>query len=127
MIFRNFKLALYSSLLLFMLLDIPHSHAEQSELKSLLITLNQHIIDLEKRVGVLEGKLQKTSKTTPKGKQEWRRLKKGMSMDTVKEILGAPKNIEAGYLTYWYYASSTFHSKVIFNNNNLVYGWDEPK
>lgn len=53
----------------------------------------------------------------------WRSLKKGMSPDEVRAVLGEPANIRAGAFTYWQYSGD---GRVTFLKD-AVYGWDEPR
>ena len=54
----------------------------------------------------------------------WRALYKGMSMSGVQSLLGSAESVKGGYLTYWYYASG---ARVVFDNDNKVMSWDEPR
>jgi outer membrane protein assembly factor BamE (lipoprotein component of BamABCDE complex) len=113
--------------LLVILLVLPTlaNSSEVDELKSLVMSLNQHVVNLEKRVKELE----KLVKTKPVNisleKTTWRKLKRGMSFSQVRSILGEPKNITAGYTTFWYYTSSTYRSMVTFSGDKVM-SWDEP-
>lgn len=53
----------------------------------------------------------------------WRSLKKGMSPDEVRSVLGEPANVNAGGFTFWRYSN---RGEVTFYNG-VVYGWDEPR
>ncbi len=53
----------------------------------------------------------------------WRYLKKGMSYDDVRAILGQPNRIMGGTITFWYFPNS---SDVTFYEDKL-YGWSEPR
>jgi hypothetical protein len=53
----------------------------------------------------------------------WRSLKKGMSYDEVRAILGEPNRIEGGTFTHWYFPS---RSDVTFHEDKL-YSWSEPR
>lgn len=85
--------------------------------------------DLERRVGELES-LIKSAPTqsepipTPTKWQDlanWRRLRRGMSMDQVRALLGEPERVDAGYTTIWRWA----YANVRFVNEKLD-GWSEP-
>ena len=114
--------------LLFILLTTPAivQTSEIDELKQLVISLNQHVVNLEKRVKELEKQIKSKPVNISIEKAAWRKLKRGMSFSQVRSILGEPKTIDAGYHTYWYYSSNTYSSKVTFDNNERVSGWDEP-
>lgn len=53
---------------------------------------------------------------------KWRRLKRGMSMDQVRSLLGEPESVAAGSFTFWYYSD---HASVSFYQEKLD-GWQEP-
>ncbi|HCV01582.1 MAG TPA: hypothetical protein DG048_02960 [Pseudoalteromonas sp.] len=114
--------------LLFVFLIIPTltNASETEELKRLVISLNQHVVNLEKRVAELEQQIKSKPTNITIEKAAWRKLKRGMSFSQVRAILGEPKKIVAGYATYWYYSSQLYSSRVSFNNYEKVSGWDEP-
>lgn len=63
------------------------------------------------------------SKDGWKSLSNWRSLRKGMSQDDVRSILGEPEVVRAsGSFTYWNYSNSevTFHQE-------RLYGWMEPR
>lgn len=86
--------------------------------------------DLERRVRELEA----LGKTTPSKAQpgpasgnwrdlaNWRRLRKGMSVEDVRLLLGEPDRVESAVFTYWYWAGADVH----FYDEKL-YGWSEPR
>lgn len=54
----------------------------------------------------------------------WRSLKKGMTPDVVRSVLGEPANVRAsGALTFWSYSN---RGTVTFFGD-LVDGWNEPR
>ena len=53
----------------------------------------------------------------------WRSLKKGMSYDNVRQILGEPGRIQGGSFTFWIYPD---RGSVTFYNDRLD-SWTEPK
>ena len=53
----------------------------------------------------------------------WRTLKKGMSYDDVRAILGEPTRIQGGDLTFWFFAN---RGQVTFYQDKLD-GWSEPR
>jgi len=104
-----------------------HTQAtEVDELKQLVISLNSHIVNLEKRVKHLENLVKVKNINISTSKVTWRKLQRGMSFSQVRNLLGEPKDIDAGYLTYWYYSNKTSTEKVIFSNGK-VNSWKEPK
>jgi len=53
----------------------------------------------------------------------WRSLKKGMSYEEVRAILGEPTRVQGGSMTYWFYPS---RSGVTFYEDKLDF-WTEPR
>jgi len=53
----------------------------------------------------------------------WRRLKRGMSFDEVRNLLGEPDRVSGGYMTLWSWERG---GDVTFLNNKLE-GWTEPQ
>lgn len=53
----------------------------------------------------------------------WRSLKKGMSYEEVRALLGEPTRIQGGNMTYWFYPS---RSGVTFYEDKLDF-WTEPR
>jgi hypothetical protein len=100
---------------------------------------SDRIAQLEKEV--LELKLRLTNLETPQKKSginqrmaasndgwkslaNWRSLKKGMSYDDVRGVLGEPATIRAsGVLTFWGYAN---RGTVTYFDDRLD-GWSEPR
>ncbi|PYO45218.1 MAG: hypothetical protein DMD33_00200 [Gemmatimonadetes bacterium] len=86
--------------------------------------------DLEQRVRELEAviKSQPTqgqpipASTRWRDLANWRRLHLGMKMDEVRELLGEPERVEAGYVTYWRWTDAN----VSFISGKLE-GWSEPR
>ena len=58
----------------------------------------------------------------PAGKIAWRQLQVGMSMASVRSLLGEPASMSDGNVTYWNYTSS---AHVVFHDNKLN-SWSEP-
>jgi outer membrane protein assembly factor BamE (lipoprotein component of BamABCDE complex) len=97
--------------------------------------LDAMVANLQKRVGELErqsipGTRQPekiTSLAPPSaavGKEGWRGLSKGMSMQDVQALLGEPNRVEAGFFTTWYYPRA---GSVAFDNSDRVSSWSEPR
>lgn len=92
--------------------------------------LTEKVELLETRIEVLEKALlekRQNEKPLAPEKQQWRELRKGMSQKEVRQLLGEPEKIEAGFQTYWYYSSTRLAGYVIFDNYDKVYGWEEPQ
>ena len=51
----------------------------------------------------------------------WRRLRRGMSMDQVRELLGEPERVDAGYITFWRWPDGDVNFI-----DSKVDGWSEP-
>jgi len=98
---------------------------EVDDLKRLVISLNQHVANLEKRVKELESNMKSKPANVSNEKASWRKLQRGMSFSQVRGILGEPKTIKAGRMTFWYYSSSLSSSKITFWDDR-VDSWDEP-
>lgn len=58
----------------------------------------------------------------PAGKGAWRELQVGMSMASVRSLLGEPVSISVSNVATWSYASS---GRIYFINGKL-HSWDEP-
>lgn len=62
----------------------------------------------------------------PAGKGAWRQLELGMSMVSVRGLLGEPREIRGGYIAFWHYgADNVFGGSVSFTAGK-VSGWSEP-
>ncbi|MBN1524317.1 MAG: hypothetical protein JW904_07545 [Spirochaetales bacterium] len=94
--------------------------------------LQQRITDLEKRVQILEDTVQhlqsgSVDTPVPAGLEAWRKLKRGMTEDEVRRLLGEPDRIIAsGAMTIWYFGEPAWASMVNFVDNK-VNGWTEPR
>ncbi len=93
-----------------------------------LNALEREVRDLTKRIETLESHIKATGKpgaNVPPTLATWRQLRKGMSEDDVRRLLGEPKRIEAGsLLNFWRYAN---FGSVHFSESGKVEGWDEPR
>jgi hypothetical protein len=93
--------------------------------------LEKEVQDLKVRISNLEGPQNNTSPiqkiVSPndgwKRLANWRTLKKGMSFDEVRAILGEPGRIQGGSFTFWTYPD---RASVTFYNDRLD-GWTEPR
>ena len=60
-----------------------------------------------------------------KVKENWRALKKGMSRQKVKSLLGEPDRITlTDYFEYWKYGN--FAEVIFYTENDIVYSWYVP-
>ena len=86
--------------------------------------------DLERRVRELESLIKsEPSKGRPirasagwRDLANWRQLRKGMTMDEVRALLGEPERVDAGPYTFWRWTDA----EVYFMSDELA-GWSEPK
>jgi hypothetical protein len=119
------------SIMFFCLVILPFSpYSEETTINQLTIKIEQ----LENRVTLLEKYIADTNNkemhnmnVITSDKQIWRKLKKGMTQDNVRKLLGEPLTINSQVYTYWYYSNSVSHSFVIFDTDNKVMGWNEPE
>ncbi|TSA27100.1 outer membrane protein assembly factor BamE [bacterium] len=117
-------------LLCFVILLLSNSLiADQS---SEIEKLEARIAELEKRVAKLEALLDYSSNDEMnysdkwKNIAQWRKLKIGMKMDQVRQILGEPTKVYVGYAIIWYYPS-VLGGRVKFDTaTRKVDGWSEP-
>jgi hypothetical protein len=87
-------------------------------------SLLRRIAALERRVGELEALVRvEPSRAVPASLANWRRLRRGMKMDAVRELLGEPLRVETVGVTSWHYANG---AQVIFGSDDKVDGWTEP-
>jgi len=89
--------------------------------------LEERVTDLENRVTVLEEmvtepeKIETTTRVSD-NRENWRKLREGMSEDQVRELLGEPYRIQGGRSALWHYqmgGSIHFH-------RGKVESWSEP-
>lgn len=112
--------------------------AQETEVKMLRLKverLEKRVEELEKIIRNLEQQISgspaaahkhSSSAEAWKNRQNWRRLRKGMSKTEVTQILGVPGKIDMGsILEFWHYDYPRGGS-VNFNNRGTVNGWDEP-
>jgi hypothetical protein len=111
--------------LLICVILVVASQAYAAEDNSTLYLLEK-IAELEARIEALENPRSGIS-SVPAGLSAWRRLRKGMSPAQVRQILGEPKRINSGSVTYWYYGTERAgaNASVEFILGD-VYGWKEP-
>jgi cell division protein FtsB len=93
--------------------------------------LERRVDELEKRLRALETPqitLQSENRVARgdwRNVANWRRLRDGMSMDQVAELLGQPDKVEAGYVTFWYYGYPG-GGHVRYSSSKKLDGWSEP-
>jgi hypothetical protein len=107
----------------------PAQTASTDSLLRRIATLEQRIAVLDQRLTELEVRV-KTQPTgaatvppTPVsgGLQNWRRLRIGMRMQEVRDLLGEPERVDAGYVTYWRWDNANVRFV-----DGRVDGWSEP-
>ena len=113
--------------------SIPTLVAAQDSSSAALSRRIEHLeranAELERRVRLLESLIttqgpQIPRASTSSGSQDlsnWRRLRRGMSMDEVRAVLGEPERVEAGAVTVWRWGNAN----VYFLDDKLE-GWSEP-
>ena len=124
-------MALCAGIFLFITLSVPGicASTEDNDINA----LKQKITELEKRVKDLEGLLKVYSAKDGKNdtttgwlnKKSWRNLKKGMTQEQVKKILGEPVKAVDGFRTIWFYPNF-YKSYVSFDDKGSLVGWNEP-
>jgi|SRR5690625_942453 len=130
----------FTALLIFVavLLTSPSEvEAQQSNIEELehrVAQLEQMVSQLQQRIAELETKVQGrqdsglpvVAKGNWREKSNWRRLRKGMTMEQVVELLGEPEKVDAGsIITFWYWGYPS-GGRVQFDSANRLNGWSEP-
>ena len=114
----------------FVMIQFPIKASEENELKQLIMSLNSHVVDLEKRVKALQNlvNVNNVNVNVSNSKVAWRKLKRGMTNAQVRNLLGEPLDIDVYtmYSTNWYYTKSSYNSKLTFFFGKLE-SWKEPK
>ena len=131
---RNRPFAWFGSLIILSVV-FPTSVFTQ-DLNQKIKELEQKIIQLEKRIVRLEGLVLEFQKNQEKpivnspikwkDKANWRLLKKGMSKDEVRQIIGEPPKIAANayYGDIWYYPDSQ-GGNASFDKEGSLTSWSE--
>jgi hypothetical protein len=92
--------------------------------------LDRRVADLERRIRELEapttvgaGRDFRVS-TAPNWRdlQNWRQLRRGMTMDQVRALLGEPNRVDAGGVTYWHWPNAH-----VYFMSDVLEGWSEPR
>ena len=115
----------------------PRGADQQDELslfRQRIITLEDRVSQLEKRIESLEGshKDQGTEQERPstyqggwKNRHNWGGLKVGITEEQVRSILGEPAKIEVWVaLVFWRYPSGSVNFD---KDKGHLYGWEEPQ
>jgi chromosome segregation ATPase len=107
-----------------------------SSVKDQKVELDSEVLALRLKLNTLQAKL-KTQKSEDEAKAQqprwknrdnWRRLRKGMTKAQVKKTLGPPGKITADdfYGDIWYYPDATGGSVSFDEDSERVDGWEEP-
>lgn len=94
---------------------------ETEALKARIVELENRVTAIERMIGGSSSPALKYSEKW-KDRSLWRRLRTGMSMGQVENLLGIPERIRGGDITFWNYspiASVSFW-------NGTVHSWTEP-
>ncbi len=132
---KRFKKLLAAFVGIFLFVSFSYSNISASaENKNDIDSLKQKITELEKRIKDLEAILKiyhgpKNQKSEESygwlNKKNWRNLKKGMTADEVKKILGEPVKVIEGSKSIWYYPSF-YDNYISFDEKGKLTGWNEP-
>jgi hypothetical protein len=107
---------------------LPSAFADSS-VDAKVQRIEERIKLLEGRVTALETQLREKNSVTPLAadKVPWRKLKKGMAMEEVEQLLGSPSDVtEYGISTTWRYRTKSGVGIVRFNEGGSAEGWSEP-
>jgi hypothetical protein len=120
--------------LILLLVSFSPAQADEKRIQRLEILVE----DLNRRLAVLETSLidksgsasttsnpNTTSSEGFKDRNNWRKLRTGMTPNEVERILGVAPKVDGGSISTWYYSSVGYHSYVVFFNN-VVQRWTEP-
>ena len=95
-----------------------------ARLERMIVNLEDRVAHLEKSQGPGVVPASSSERKVEKDKLPWLSLKKGMSKDQVKKILGEPKGVmNFNEAEIWDYASG---GSVRFDSSGRVLGWYEP-
>ena len=119
--------------------SIPAAAAGQAASADSLLrrieVLERKTTDLEQRVRELEALIRiepSQSRPIPESSQwrdlqNWRRLRRGMTMDQVRTLLGEPERVTADTpWTYWFWERSGRANVRFDSRSEKVEGWSEP-
>lgn len=113
---------------------IPSSAAGQGASADGLLrridSLERQVVELQRRVAQLESPARvaparvRASTGDSRDLANWRKLRRGMSMQAVRELLGEPEQVSASSaFTTWDYPN---YSNVRFDDDRVA-GWSEPR
>jgi outer membrane protein assembly factor BamE (lipoprotein component of BamABCDE complex) len=128
--FRSITLFIFFLITLTFTANASSDESNDKEIKN----MQQRIIELENRIKDLEQiiKIYDVSKEQEKetaygwlNKKNWRNLKKGMTQEEVKKLLGEPVKSVDGSRLIWYYPNF-YQSYVSFDEKGNLTGWNEP-
>jgi hypothetical protein len=118
----------------------PAAAAQQASVDSLVrrvSNLERITIDLERRVRELEAisksepaRVQSVSSPAKwRNVQNWRRLRRGMTMDEVRALVGEPDKVDAmgGLRTTWHWGSYGGAIAYFDGRSDRLEGWSEPE
>lgn len=97
-------------------------------------SLERRTVDLERRVAELEALIRVEpsrvrtvpASSDPRDVANWRRLRRGMTMDAVRALLGEPESVNSNpIVTTWRYPD--FGSVTFSSSSEKVDGWSEPQ
>lgn len=111
------------------LLVAPVQVFAQESVESRVRGLEETVQLLERRVASLEAELRERSapaRVTP-GKENWRKLRNGMSEGEVELLLGSPSKVNANQNFFtWYYGYPSGGDDRFDTRSRKVNGWSEP-
>jgi hypothetical protein len=125
-------------LFVFFIAAAGQARAQQAKIEELerrVEKLEQLVGQLQRRVADLEGQIQARQQrgqpVVAKGNWReigsWRRLRRGMTMEQVTEILGEPEKVDAGpVLIYWYWGYPGGANVNFEADTGRLDGWSEP-
>jgi hypothetical protein len=99
-----------------------------AQLERLVLQLTQRIAALESKIDGRRGKAPSiVSNGNWREKSNWRRLRRGMAMEEVAQLLGEPEKVNAGStLTFWYWGYPSGGDVQFETSSGRVHGWSEP-
>lgn len=91
------------------------------------LDLEKRVSELEKRVDLIEENMSGANKVDASDEEKpyrenWRKLREGMSQDKVQELLGRPDRVDGGSMTVWHYPRM---GRIYFIRGKLD-SWSEP-
>ncbi len=126
-------LSQFKSVILIFLLILIFTNSLSADQSSEIKKLETRIVELEKRVAKLEALLETSSKSEInysdkwKNKAQWRKLKIGVTMDQVRQLLGEPPKVNVrSFSITWYYPSASGGNVKFDTSTRKVDGWSEP-